>query len=269
MPEAAPNGEEHRWNCGSPRSVVGGGVLSGGVTSSGARATRELAAAVVVGVAGAGVVLLALRPAWGHVLTAAPRPLPASAQAVTGSSLAPFAEGLAIAALATLLAVLATAGLVRRLAGALLLTLGAAIVPSVLAISAGAALAAASAQAGPATSAGSGAGSTTQGDGQGGQAGAGVTGFPRHAILSATGWQYLAILGAALIVLAGIFVLARATQMATMSARYELPTRRTGSESAPDQPAVASPDEPAPPRADTATLWEALSRGEDPTMTAR
>jgi uncharacterized membrane protein (TIGR02234 family) len=226
---------------------------------------------VVVGAVGAGVVLLALRPAWGHVLTAAPRPLPASVQAVTGSSVAPFAEGLAIAALATLLAVLATAGLIRRLAGALLLTLGAAIVPSVLAVSASAALAAAAAQSGPVTNAGSGAGSTTQGDSPAGPSGPGVTGFPRHAILSATGWQYLAIFGALLIVLAGIFVLARATQMATMSARYDLPpASHTSSEPGPDAAPEPPPGgEQGPSRADTATLWEALSRGDDPTVTAR
>jgi len=252
------------------RESVTSGTSSSSVAGRGG-SRPELVAAVVVGVAGAGVVLLALRPAWGHVLTAAPRPLPAGLQAVTGSALAPFAEGLAIAALATLLAVLATAGLIRRLTGALLITLGAAIVPSVLAVSAGAALAAASAQAGPATNAGSGAGSTTQGDGPAGPAGPGITGFPRHALLSATGWQFVAILGAMLIVLAGVFVLCRATQMATMSARYDLPpTSHTSPEPGPETSAEPPPaEERQSPRADTATLWEALSRGEDPTMTAR
>jgi uncharacterized membrane protein (TIGR02234 family) len=215
-------------------------------------------------------VLLALRPAWAHVLTAAPRPLPASKQAVTGSALAPFAEGFAIAALASLLAVLATAGLARRLAGLLLAALGVGLVASVLTISSAAALAAAAAQSGPATTPGSTAGSTTQGDGTPGQAASGVTGFPRHALLAASGWQALAITGALLITLAGLFVIWRARRMATMSARYDLP--RTAETATGGQPGATAPDEPEhaePPHADSATLWEALSRGDDPTLTAR
>jgi uncharacterized membrane protein (TIGR02234 family) len=222
----------------------------------------------VVGAVGAVVVLLALRPAWAHVLTAAPRPMPATRQAVTGSALAPFAEGLAIAALATLLAVLATAGLARRLAGLLLAALGAGLAASVVTISNAAALAAAAAQSGPATTPGSAAGSTTQGDGTGGQAAPGVTGFPRHVLLAAGGWQALAITGALLIILAGAFVIWRARQMATMSARYDLPRTAAGSGEA----EAASLDERQQgerPRADSATLWEALSRGDDPTLTAR
>jgi uncharacterized membrane protein (TIGR02234 family) len=230
---------------------------------------RELAAAVVAGAAGAAVALLALRQAWAHVLTAAPRPMQASVQAVTGSAIAPFAEGLAIAALATLLAVLATAGLARRLAGLLLAALGVGLAASVLTISTAAALAAASAQSGPATTPGSTAGSTTQGDGTPGLAAPGLTGFPRHATLAAAGWQALAVTGALLIILAGAVVFWRARQMATMSARYDLP----GSAETAGGSAGATPlDEPGqgePARADAATLWEALSRGDDPTVTAR
>src|SRR5215472_7596497 len=39
---------------------------------------RELTLLILLGAAGAGLVLLAMRQAWAHIVTAAPKPLPAS-----------------------------------------------------------------------------------------------------------------------------------------------------------------------------------------------
>ncbi len=77
--------------------------------------------------AGAGLVLLALRQGWGTVTSAAPRPLPAGSVAVTGEQLVPAADALAVAAIASLAAVLATRRLRRRITGIVLAGLGAGI----------------------------------------------------------------------------------------------------------------------------------------------
>src|SRR5215469_13296216 len=85
---------------------------------------RELAAALLLGALGAGLVFLASRAAWAHVRTIPPRPLPASNVTVTGAQLVPYAAALVLAGLATLGAVLATRGPLRRVAGALLVAIG-------------------------------------------------------------------------------------------------------------------------------------------------
>ena len=110
---------------------------------------RELLLALLLGLAGAGLVLLAVRQGWAHVRTAAPRPLPGSNVALTGQDLVPAAGALAIAALASLAAVLATRGLVRRVVGLLLAAFGIGIAAAVSAgITAADAIAAAAGNAG-------------------------------------------------------------------------------------------------------------------------
>jgi uncharacterized membrane protein (TIGR02234 family) len=220
---------------------------------------RELALLVLLGAAGAGLVLLATRQGWARVETAAPRPLPAGVTTETGQALVPVAAALALAALAGLAGVLATRRVLRRIAGAVLAGLGAGIAVAVSAgISAADVLAAAAAGAGAQT--GSGIGSTTSGGtGQSGTAGTPVSGFPAHVVFAAFPWREVAFAGGLAIVAAGLLVAWRAASLPVMSSRFELPTRSQGA-----RPAV-----PAGGRAyrgsDTASIWESLSRGEDPT----
>jgi uncharacterized membrane protein (TIGR02234 family) len=225
---------------------------------------RELALLVLLGAAGAGLVLLATRQGWARVETAAPRPLPASVTTETGQALVPVAGALALAALAGLAAVLATRRILRRIAGVVLAGLGVGIAMAVSAgISAADVLAAAAStgtQSGSGVPGGSDIGSTTGGGtGQAGAAGTPVSGFPSHVAFAAFPWREIAFAGALAVVAAGILVTWRAASLPVMSSRFELPARSPGS-----RPAV-----PAGGRSyrgsDTASIWESLSRGEDPT----
>ncbi len=93
-------------------------------------ARRELALALLLGAAGAGLIFLASRQGWAEVRTIPPKPLPASRVTVSGAALVPYAEALVVAGLATLAAVLASRGLLRRITGALLAVLGATLAAS-------------------------------------------------------------------------------------------------------------------------------------------
>ncbi|HEU5421613.1 MAG TPA: Trp biosynthesis-associated membrane protein [Streptosporangiaceae bacterium] len=244
---------------------------------------QELTALLLLGAAGAGLVFLATRQGWAQVRTDVPAPLPDSVVTVTGQSLVPFAGALAFAALATLGAVLATRRLARRVSGVLLAALGAGIAAAVAGgVSAPAALAAAATSTSPAagSGAGTGAGSVTGGPAQGASAVPQVAGFHPHAVLTAGGWQALAIAGTLAIMAAGVLVAWRAARLPVMSSRYDAPAA-----SGPARPAGGQPPVPgaaarpagrttAPPRsgapgrahpADSASMWESLSRGEDPT----
>jgi uncharacterized membrane protein (TIGR02234 family) len=225
---------------------------------------RELLLAVLLGLAGAGLVLLAVRQGWAHVRTAAPRPLPGSNVALTGQDLVPAAGALAIAALASLAAVLATRGLVRRVVGLLLAAFGIGIAAAVSAgITAADAIAAAAGNAGSAGSAGSAgtAGSVTAGSAAAGGAQGGappIAGFPAHVVMTSLPWRALTLVGAVVVVAAGLLVAWRAANWPAMSSRFDPPERAR-----PRQAALAA--RRAPAVGDTATIWESLSRGEDPT----
>jgi uncharacterized membrane protein (TIGR02234 family) len=238
---------------------------------AGVRSPRqELVAILILGVLGAALVFLALRQGWAHVRTAAPAPLPASLITVSGQSLIPYAEGLAIATLASLVAVLATRGIARRAVGVLLAGLGAGLAAAALAgVSAAAAVAAAASSLSPAT--GSGASTTSGNAGNGGASDLpNVAGFHSRAVLTAGTWQAATVLGGLIIIAAGVLVALRAARLPVMSSRYDAPDvaspGRPGQPAAP--PAAARPvaTGPARPgRSDSATMWESLSRGEDPT----
>jgi uncharacterized membrane protein (TIGR02234 family) len=226
---------------------------------------RELALLLLLGAAGAGLVLLATRQGWAHVVTKAPRPLPDSVTTETGQALVPVVGALALAALAGLAAVLATRRTLRRIAGAVLAALGAGIAAAVSAgISAADVLAAAAAGAGAQTGsnvvAGSDIGSTTGGGtGQGGAAGTPVSGFPGHVVFATFPWRGVAFAGALAVVVAGLLVTWRSARLPVMSSRFEPPTRSAG-----PRPAVPAGDR-GYRGGDTAAIWESLSRGEDPT----
>ncbi|HEY1619917.1 MAG TPA: Trp biosynthesis-associated membrane protein [Streptosporangiaceae bacterium] len=277
---------------------------------------QELAAVLVLGAAGAGLVLLAMRQGWAQVRTAAPAPLPDSVVTASGQSMIPYAEALAITALAALAAVLATRGLARRAVGVLLAGLGAGLGAGVAAgVTRSAALAAAAGTLGPATGSGAGnsAGSVTAGSLAGSQAAVpDVAGFHSHVVLTAASWQALAIVGALVIIAVGVLVAWRGPLLPVMSSRYDAPggspaparpaaakraadgqaageraaassaavqtetARSSAARSSAAQPGTAQPGAagsgatPAgatqPPRwLDSASMWESLSHGEDPT----
>ncbi len=230
---------------------------------------RELALLLLLGAAGAGLVLLATRQGWAHVQTAAPRPLPASVTTVTGQALVPVTGALALAALACLAAILATRRMLRRVAGVVLAGLAAGIAVAVSAgISAAAVLTAAAASTGaPAGSgvAGAGIGSTTGGGtGQAGSAGTGVSGFPAHVVFAAFPWRGVAFFGALAVIAAGVLVTWRAPELPVMSSRFDPPSPASAA-SAPGPAVPAAAGDRAYRGTDTAAIWESLSRGEDPT----
>jgi uncharacterized membrane protein (TIGR02234 family) len=247
---------------------------------------RELTAIVLLGAVGAGLVFLALRPGWAQVRTSLPAPLPDSVISTTGQSLVPWVEALAVAALASLAAVLATRGVARRVAGALMAVMGAGIIAGALAgVTAAAAKAAADGSVSPGTGTGAGsvAGSATEGSTSGSSAVPDIAGFHSRVVLTAVGWQALAVTGALAVIAAGLLVAWRARHLPVMSSRYDSPSGAA----APPPPAAAGPagtagvgavarseadDSPEPPprrNSDSATMWEALSRGEDPTSARR
>ncbi len=217
-------------------------------------AARALAVTLLLGALGAGVVFLATRQGWAQVRTTPPKPLPASLVSVTGAALIPFADALVVAGLATLAAVLATRRLLRRLAGLLLAALGAGLAASAFTVNAAGAISAAAAAAQPASSS---AGSVTQGSAPANTAVPNVAGAVPHVHFAAGGWQATLVLGAILMIAAGVLVACKADKMAVMSSRYDAPASRR------DAGGAARAD-PARAR-DSASIWEALSRGDDPT----
>jgi uncharacterized membrane protein (TIGR02234 family) len=218
---------------------------------------REMALVLLLGVAGAGLVFLAVRQDWAHVRTAAPRPLPGSDSPVTGQDLVPAAAALAVAALASLAAVVATGGIARRLVGLALAGFGAGIAAAVsLRVTAADAIAAVSGAASPAAAGSGTAGSITAGGAQGGGAPP-IAGFSAHVVMTALPWHLLALSGAAAMAAAGLLVTWRAAGWPVMSRRFDAPERV--------RPRPASPAAPVPAASDAAAIWESLSRGEDPT----
>src|SRR5579875_2636512 len=209
---------------------------------------REYWLVLLLGAAGAGLVFLATRQGWAQIRTTPPKPLPASVVSVSGQSLVPAAAALAIAALASLAAVLATRRTARRVAGLLLAGFGAGIAASVSAgISAADVLAAGAGNAAAAAGSGTGASSVTSGAPASGGTSAGTS----------------AIAGALIVVVAGLLVAWRGTRWPVMSSRYDLPSRGSAPGAPPGPPVAAASR--ALPDADSASVWESLSRGDDPT----
>jgi len=219
---------------------------------------QELAGILILGAVGAGLVLLASRQSWAQVHTPVPPPLPASVVTVSGQNLVPFAAALAIAALASLAAVLATRAVARRAVGVLLAALGITVaVATVAGVSVSAALAAATVS--PGLGAGSGAGSVTEGSSSGAGSGLpGVGGFHPHVVLTAAAWQSMVMIGALAICAAGVLVFWRGPRLPVMSSRYDSPAGSSGHSG----PVGTGP---RPATSDPATMWDSLSRGEDPT----
>jgi uncharacterized membrane protein (TIGR02234 family) len=221
-------------------------------------AARELIGTLVVGAVGAGLVFLATRQGWAHVRTSPPKPLPASDVTVTGAQLVPYADALVLAALGTLAAVLASRGLLRRITGAALTALGAVLAATAFTVSAAGAISAANAGVSPATAS---AGSVTDGSNAAPSAVPNVAGAAPHVTFSAAGWQALLLVGAVAMVGAGVVVVCRARRLAVMSSRYDSPVADARRGAADE--ALTTGRGP-----DSASIWEALSRGDDPTLLA-
>jgi uncharacterized membrane protein (TIGR02234 family) len=210
-----------------------------------ARPARELVLTLAVIAAGAAVTLGCLRQAWAHVRTIAPAPLPSGSLPVTGQALVPLAAALAVVALAGLVAVVATRGLARRLVGVVLVVAAAATaVLVILPVSAASVLAAA--QPAAASTAGSVTGGA--GPGQAAPAGTAAVTAAHQIVLASFPWRWLALAGAVAVLAAACAIAWLGGRWPAMSSRYDRP-------GAGRQATVA----------DTATLWESLSKGVDPT----
>jgi uncharacterized membrane protein (TIGR02234 family) len=221
---------------------------------------REYATALLVGAAGAGLVILAVRQRWAQVVFTPSKPLTPQVVDVSGTDLVPLAGALALAALAGLAAVIATRGVLRRAAGVLLALFGAGAGAAVTAsVSAATAVSvAASKVASPESAAlsGTAAGSTTSGS-----AGSGsfvVSGSTGQAIMTGTPWHVAVIIGALLIFFAGLATALQGPDWPVMSARYDAPGTRGASGAG-----AGAPSGPRP--RDAATMWESLNEGGDPT----
>lgn len=237
-------------------------------TGSRRRPGRELALVLLLAAAGAGLVLLATRQGWARVVTAVPRPLPASVTTVPGHALVPAVTALALAALASLAAILATRRALRRITGGLLAAFGvwiAAVVSAGFSAADVRAAAAGAARASPGS--GGTAGSVTAGASTHGSGGAvaPLSGLHSHVVFSGIAWRGVAIAGALAIIAAGVLVVLRANRWPAMSSRYELPRSAGAARGA---AGTAAPHGTGGQAGDAATIWESLSRGEDPTSAA-
>ena len=222
---------------------------------------RQFVLTLLLGAAGAGLALLAVRQGWARAVYAAPRPLPSQSITVTGQDLAPAASALALAGLACLAAVIATRGVARRAAGVVLALCGAGTaVAASGSLSAARVIAVAATKVSSSASAASGgAGSTTGGTSSAG--GAVVTGgASAHVLLLGVPWRVALFAGAAAIIAAGAVTAWRGTRWPVMSGRYERAARVA-------RPASAADEAGSDPAAlDPANLWDSISRGDDPTV---
>jgi uncharacterized membrane protein (TIGR02234 family) len=192
-----------------------------------ANGRRELVAALMGCVLGAGVTLFAADRPWVHArVVAGSLQLPLS---VRGGSLEPMTPAFAVVGLAGALGLVASRGVVRRFIGLLVCASGVT-----------AALAA--------------VGSVHPGAGDlADRAGALVgTGSGTASEISHTAWGWLAVLGSVLFALAGAAAVLRGPSWPGMGARYEAPA-------APAPRAAAAEDS-------ALEQWRALDRGEDPTL---
>ncbi len=189
---------------------------------------RSLAVALLCGALGAAVALLATRQEWAEgTATVAGGAFPLTAK---GSDVTGVPAALAIVGLAALVAVFAVRRAGRFAVAGLLALSGAGTVAAALA----------------------GASDSSALDDQAAKA-AGDTSATVD-VLSHTAWPYVAAVGGALLLLAGLLALRYGRQWPAMSGRYE----RDGTPRPRRKPQTVDPDRPE-------DLWKAIDRGEDPT----
>lgn len=189
----------------------------------------SLAVALLCGAVGAAIALLATRQRWSEgTATVAGGPFPLTAK---GSDVTGVPASLAIVGLAALVAVFAVRRAGRFMVAGLLALSGAGTVAAALL----------------------GASDSTALDEQAARA-SGDTSATVQA-LTHTAWPYVAAVGGALLLLAGLLALRYGRLWPGMSGRYE----RNGTPRPRRKPeAAGDPDRPE-------ELWKALDRGEDPT----
>ena len=234
-----------------------------GPASSAGPATlrRQFVLTLLLGAAGAGLALLAVRQGWARAVYAAPRPLPSQSVTVTGQDLAPAVGALALAGLACLAAVIATRGVARRAAGVVLALCGAGTaVAASGSLSAARVIAVAATKVSSSASVASGgAGSTTGGTSSAG--GAVVTGgASAHALLLGVPWRVAVFAGAAAIIAAGAVTAWHGTRWPVMSGRYERTVQASSARPGPGWPAAPAPG-PAAPAAGTAASAAPINSG--------
>ncbi|MFI9234674.1 TIGR02234 family membrane protein [Streptomyces cinnamoneus] len=192
-------------------------------------ARRSVGIALLLGAAGAALVLLAGGRTWSEGTAPVAQGSPVPEQA-TGQDVTALPGALAIVALAALVAVFAVRGAGRTLVAGLLALSGAGVVAAAL----------------------TGAGDTAALE----EKAAKISGLTRASIenVSHTAWPWVAVAGGVLLLLAGLLALRYGRYWPTMSGRYE----RDGTPRPRRARTVADPDRPE-------ELWKALDRGEDPT----
>jgi uncharacterized membrane protein (TIGR02234 family) len=201
---------------------------------------RSLVRCVIGCLAGAGLALFAATRTWSLEVIARPG-LPDLRTARTGADEVPVLVGLALVGLAGAGALLATRGLPRRLLGGLLAVVGAGIIAGAI------------------------AGRTALDAGQAGPA--------------ATVWPIACVVGGALIVVGGVGAARLGHTWPAMGSRYErrsVPPPDAQPSAGAGPSASAGPNRPQDPagvdqradvrRVDTRAAWEALDRGDDPTV---
>jgi uncharacterized membrane protein (TIGR02234 family) len=161
---------------------------------------------------GAALVLVAAGQAWVTYRLAAMEPFPSERLSQTGAQLASSVRTLALLALAAVAAVVATRGVARVVIGAVVALAGMSMIRSVtrVLLDPGGVLAIIA---------------------------------PLEGEASVRAAPYVALLGAVLIVMAGLLVVVRGRTWGSMSSRYDAPAQKQR--------------EPS--------MWDALDRGEDPT----
>jgi uncharacterized membrane protein (TIGR02234 family) len=199
---------------------------------------RSFAFALLLGIAGAALTLYAATRTWSLRVIVRPG-LPDLRTARTGATDFPLLVGLALVALAGAGALLATRGLIRRIVGGLLAATGAGLILQAITGRLGLDV---------------------------GRAGA-----------AATLWPIACVLGGAMIVVGGLAAATQGHRWPTMGARYERrtvppPPTDPGANSRPlatagPHRAETSKDHPADPApVDNRAAWDALDRGDDPTL---
>ena len=96
-----------------------------------------------------------------------------------------------------------------------------------------------------------------------------VAGAAGHAIMTGTPWRAAVLAGALLVFLAGLATVLRGSRWPVMSARYDLPDRRgtakAGAAAGTVAAGAAGRRATARRPMDSASMWESLSGGDDPT----
>ncbi len=205
-------------------------------------ARRQFGAAIVACVAGAGLVLLALRQGWARVDYTAPKPLPSGSIPVSGQDLLPAVSALALAALACMAAVIATRGVARRVVGVVMAGLGVWIAVLVSEpVHEATVLAAASGQAAAGGFAGSLPGGNSAISG-GVPSGGGLPaiGQASRVVLSSGPSRTAALIGALAVIAAGLAAAWLGPRWAVMSARFDQPARSARAEGGPPDPAATA-----------------------------